>query len=153
MDFDDLYQEIILDHYRHPRNFGEGEPNCISIEHENPVCGDQIKLMLHVNKQGIVDDIVFNGRGCAISMASASMMTEQVKGKPVEEVKQIIADILNAMRGEDNADLLDQYGDLTALKGVMKFPVRVKCATLSWHALEDLLEQINSRPKQEKNSD
>jgi len=141
MDFDDFYQEIILDHYRQPRNLGEIHHSCTSVEHDNPVCGDHIKLMVHTNGEGKIDDIKFSGSGCAISMASASMMTEEVLGKSVEEVKTSIEDFVETMRGEKNADILDEYGDLSALKGVIKFPVRVKCATLSWHALKDALKE------------
>ena len=140
MAFEELYQEIILDHYKNPRNFGEGESSCTSVELDNPVCGDHIKLMVLVNDNGLLKDIMFSGDGCAISMASASMMTEEVKGKPINEVKKILQDVLTVMRGEKEPDTLDELGDLAALKGVTRFPVRVKCATLGWHALEDALE-------------
>lgn len=142
MAFDELYQEIILDHYKNPRNFGDGSPSCTAIELDNPVCGDHIRLMLHINGQGLVDDIKFNGSGCAISVASASMMTEEVLGKSVAEAKKILADVLGVARGEKEPDVLDDYGDISALKGVAKFPMRVKCATLSWHALDDALKKL-----------
>lgn len=141
MEFEDLYQEIILDHYRNPRNKGEIETGCVSVEHENPVCGDQIKLMLLVDEAQRVKSVKFSGHGCAISMASASMMTEEVQGKSVAEAQKIISTFLNVMRGETEPDVLDEQGDLMALKGVVKFPVRVKCATLAWHAMQDALGQ------------
>ncbi|MCK5739207.1 SUF system NifU family Fe-S cluster assembly protein [bacterium] len=139
MEFDDLYQEIILDHSRHPHNFGEIAGCSAQVELDNPVCGDNIQLTLLVSDDGMVEDVQFSGSGCAISMASSSMMTDLVQGKPVADVREMIQSVQKAMRGETNADNLDELGDLTALKGVIKFPVRVKCATLGWHALEDAL--------------
>ncbi len=145
MAFEDLYQEIILDHYKNPRNFGEGSPTCSAVELDNPVCGDHIKLMLHVNEEGIVDEVQFTGSGCAISMASASMMTEAIKGKKVVEVKAIAAKVIKTLRGEEPPKILENFGDVAALQGVIKFPIRVKCATLSWHALEDALAKIERK--------
>jgi nitrogen fixation NifU-like protein len=140
MEFNELYQEIILDHYKQPRNFGEGEPSCTAVELDNPTCGDHIKLMIYVDEGGIVKDLKFTGSGCAISVASSSMMTEELIGKTVDEAKEIIKNIIKIMRGEKGSDFLEEYGDISALKGVIKFPVRVKCATLSWHAAEKALE-------------
>ncbi|MFZ0389366.1 MAG: SUF system NifU family Fe-S cluster assembly protein [Calditrichia bacterium] len=145
MDFNDLYQEIILDHYKSPRNFGEGKPYCTSVELDNPVCGDHIKLTIEVNDEGIIEDAKFSGSGCAISVASASMMTEAIKGKSLEKVKQIIAEVLGVMRGEQDSEILEEYGDIFALKGVKKYPVRVKCATLSWHAAQQVIEKLNEK--------
>ena len=139
MEFDDLYQEIILDHYRHPHNFGEITACSAQVELDNPVCGDNIHLTLRVADDGRVEDVQLNGSGCAISMASSSMMTDLVKGKPIAEVRGLIQSVQMVMRGETDADDLDELGDLTVLKGVIKFPIRVKCATLGWHALEDAL--------------
>ncbi len=145
MEFEDLYQDIILDHYKNPRNFGEGSPTCTTVEHDNPVCGDHIKLMLYLNEQGKIEEVKFSGSGCAISVASASMMTEAIKGKTVEQARKIIGDVLAVMRGEKAPDVLDEYGDISALKGVIKFPVRIKCASLSWHAAEDALNRNENR--------
>jgi nitrogen fixation NifU-like protein len=145
MELDELYQDIILDHYKHPHNFGEGSPLCTDVELENPVCGDHIKLMLYVDKHDIVRDVKFTGSGCAISVASASMMTEEIKGKPVSEARKIIEEVLETMRGEKAPDLLKEHGDLAALQGVIKYPVRVKCATLAWHAVKDALEKRNKK--------
>ncbi len=140
MAFDELYQDIILDHYKHPRNFGEGEPECSVVELDNPVCGDHIRLMLLVDENNIVKDVHFSGSGCAISVASASIMTEEIKGKSLQDAKAIIEEVLQAMRGEKDAEILESHGDLIALKGIMNYPVRIKCATLSWHAVRDAIE-------------
>ena len=142
MAFEDLYQELILDHYRHPHNMGKIAQPSAEVEQENPVCGDQIKLAILTNGKGEIEDIRFEGHGCAISMASSSIMTDEVKGKPIAEVKKMITQFVQAMRGEIDADILDEYGDLTMLKGVVKFPVRVKCATMAWHALEEAIGKL-----------
>ena len=147
MEIDELYQDIILDHYKNPHNFGEGDPSCTDVELDNPVCGDHIKLMLLIDDNDIVQDVKFTGSGCAISVASASMMTEEIKGKNVQDVKNIIEDVLGTMRGDNELDHLDNHGDLIALKGVIKFPVRVKCATLAWHAVKDGLEKNKENKK------
>jgi nitrogen fixation NifU-like protein len=145
MEFDELYQDIILDHYRHPHNFGVGNPLCTHIELDNPVCGDHIKLTLEVDNDGIVKDLKFSGSGCAISVASASIMTDEIKGKTVEEAEAIIEDVLETMTGKREPDSLDKHGDLVALKGVIKFPVRVKCATLAWHAVQDAVHKYEEK--------
>jgi nitrogen fixation protein NifU and related proteins len=139
--FDDLYQEIILDHYRNPRNAAKLDHLPETAVHENPTCGDALKLIARVDAQGIVEEILFDGKGCAISMASASIMTEELKGRPVAEVRERIQGFLRIMRGEASADALDDWGDLACLKGVISYPVRVKCATLAWHALDSALRQ------------
>lgn len=134
MQLDELYKEVIMDHYRSPRNRGTLEEFTFSFELQNPTCGDVIQV------QGLLDGdkiekIAFTGEGCSISQASASMMTTLVKGKTVSEAKQIIERFLAMMRGEpgDYKDLKD----LRALQGVSKYPVRIKCATLAWHVLEE----------------
>ncbi len=144
MAFDDLYQEIILDHYRNPHNFGEIQRSCTIVEEDNPTCGDQIKLSLWVDENKTIQDIKFSGQGCAISIASASIMTETVKGKTTNEAREIADTIITTMRGEGEPDVLDEYGDLIALKGVIQFPARVKCATLAWHALEEALQKAET---------
>jgi nitrogen fixation NifU-like protein len=135
---DDLYREVILDHYRRPRNKGALEPADAVREGANPLCGDEIRLFLVV-RDGVVRDVRFDGKGCSISQASASMMTERVKGRPVAEVRRLIAAFKGMMRGTAAEDDL---GDLVALQGVRKFPVRVKCATLGWITLEDALAEL-----------
>ena len=135
MAFDDLYQEIILDHYRNPRN--SADLSFISDEnvHENPSCGDSVKIHAVV-KDGKVEKLEFDGKGCAISVASASMMTDLLAGKTVDEAKRVIARFEAIMRGEGEVSELEEWGELAALSGVIDFPLRVKCATLSWHALD-----------------
>ena len=141
MSLDDLYRETILDHYSHPRNKGVLEGADVTGEGANPLCGDEITIFLMV-RDGVVRDVRFDGKGCSISQASASMMTEQIKGRPVEEARGLIAAFKAMMHGEPaNGDL----GDLEALQGVRKFPVRVKCATLGWVTLEGALEELASR--------
>ena len=138
---EDLYREIILDHYRTPRNRGELEPPAVSVEGHNPLCGDEIRIFLDV-KDGMVTDVKFSGSGCSISQSSASMMTNAVKGKSVDDVKAIVRKFKHMMTVEEDAAPLDEnvkLGDLEALQGVVKFPVRIKCATLSWNTLVDAL--------------
>ncbi len=138
---EDLYREIILDHYRTPRNRGELEPPAVSVEGHNPLCGDEIRIFLDV-KDGTVTDVKFSGSGCSISQSSASMMTNAVKGKSVDDVKAIVRKFKHMMTVEEDAAPLDEnvkLGDLEALQGVVKFPVRIKCATLSWNTLVDAL--------------
>ena len=138
---EDLYREIILDHYRTPRNRGELEPPAGSGEGHNPLCGDEIRIFLDV-KDGVVTDVKFSGSGCSISQSSASMMTNAVKGKSVDDVKAIVRKFKHMMTVEDDETPVDEdvkLGDLEALQGVVKFPVRIKCATLSWNTLVDAL--------------
>jgi len=138
MSLEDLYREVILDHYRSPRNRGELADATVVVELNNPVCGDEIKVYLKV-ENGAVRDIRFGGRGCSISQSSASMMTEAVKGKPLSEALDMVNRFKAMVRGEISADEAN-LGDLEALSGVSKFPVRVKCAVLSWEALRRGLE-------------
>ncbi len=139
MSLDALYQEIILEHYKNPRNFGKLDESRAKAHYENPSCGDQIDLQILINDDNVVEDIRFQGRGCAISQASASLMTEAVKGKRLDEVEKIIESFTSLMTGE--GEITVDLGDLEALEGVKKFPVRVKCAMLSWTALKSLLER------------
>ncbi len=132
MALDDLYREVILDHYRHPRNRGRLDPSDLAVEGANPLCGDELSLFVRL-RDGRVEDVRFEGHGCSISQASASMMTEAIKGKTLEDVRALVAQFKGMMHGQEAADDL---GDLDALQGVRKFPVRIKCATLSWVALE-----------------
>jgi nitrogen fixation NifU-like protein len=134
-DFDDLYQEIVLDHYRSPRNKARLDNVPESMVHENPSCGDSIKLEVIRGSDGRLSGIRFDGRGCAISTASASLMTEKLKGLSVEEARSVADSFIKSLRGDGPIEALDGMGDLAAFKGVAKFPVRVKCATLAWHAL------------------
>jgi nitrogen fixation NifU-like protein len=135
MDFADLYQEIILDHYRKPRNAAVLDHIPDTMAHENPACGDSLKLEVVVDASGIVERVRFDGKGCAISTASASIMTEQVRGRSVEQARGLAEKFIHTLRGEKPAETLDSLDELVAFKGVISFPVRVKCATLAWHAL------------------
>ena len=138
---EDLYREIILDHYRTPRNRGELEPPAVRAEGHNPLCGDEIQIYVSVNN-GVVDNVTFSGSGCSISQSSASMMTAAVKGKKVEEVRAIVRKFKHMMTIDDDDTPVDEsvkLGDLEALQGVVKFPVRIKCATLGWNTLLDAL--------------
>lgn len=137
MALDDLYREVILDHYAHPRNRGRLDPSDVSVEGANPLCGDELSLYVRL-RDGRVEDARFEGRGCSISQASTSMMTEAIKGKTLEEVRALVAQFKGMMHGQEVAEDL---GDLAALQGVRKFPVRIKCATLSWVALEQGLDE------------
>jgi nitrogen fixation NifU-like protein len=130
---EELYREVILDHYRHPRNRGRLEGRgTASVDLQNPTCGDEVRLSVALNG-GRISDVRFEGRGCSISMASASMMTEAVKGRTVDDAVALQAAFKAMLRGEPADE--QRLGDLVALSGVAKFPVRVKCATLAWNAL------------------
>jgi nitrogen fixation NifU-like protein len=143
MSLTDLYREVILDHFRTPRNKGHLDAPDRHAEGTNPLCGDEIQIDLAVS-DGVVSDVRIDGQGCSISQASASMMTEAIKGKSIEEI-QSLADTFNQLMTSDDTDILDPdrpgavLGDLEALQGVREFPVRIKCATLSWHTMLDAL--------------
>ncbi len=142
---DDLYREIILDHYRTPRNRGELAPPAVKAEGFNPLCGDEITVYLDVTN-GVITDIKLTGHGCSISQASSSLMSAAVKGKPLEDVRRTIESV-KAMLTEgaevatDTASLRS-LGELAALSGVSKFPVRIKCATLAWNTLVQALDEL-----------
>jgi len=133
-ELDELYKEIILDHYRFPRN--KADLSHINDEHlhENPSCGDSLKLELIMGEDGRIETLRFDGHGCAISTASASLMSERLIGKTAEQGRRLIDVFLSVLRGEESSDSLKEWGDLMALGGVARFPLRVKCATLAWHA-------------------
>ncbi len=133
MQLDDLYRQVIMDHYTRPRNQGQLDEADLTIDLKNPTCGDEITLQVLV-RDGLVDDVRFHGSGCSISMASASMMTEAIKGQLVERAMELSREFRNMMKGAE-ADY-DCLGELEALSGVAKFPARIKCATLAWNALE-----------------
>ncbi len=144
---EDLYREIILDHYRTPRNRGElAVPPARHAEGHNPLCGDEITVFLDVAEQNGVDvisDVKIAGQGCSISQSSASMMSAAVKGKSVREVRALVRKFKGMMSidtGEDDPEVDVLLGDLEALQGVVKFPVRIKCATLAWNTLIEALD-------------
>lgn len=139
-DLQDLYQDIIMDHNRRPRNFGPVEQPTHKKEGYNPLCGDQIELELKI-VDGIVVDVGFTGVGCAISKSSASMMTEEIKGKTLEVVTSMFEQFRRMITVNNENDLdVDLLGDLEILQGVSRYPARIKCATLSWHTLNSALE-------------
>ncbi|TMU84502.1 SUF system NifU family Fe-S cluster assembly protein [Bacillus sp. BHET2] len=131
---DQLYRQVIMDHYKNPRNKGSLEDGSFTIDMNNPTCGDRIHLTLKV-EDGVVSDAKFDGEGCSISMASASMMTQAVKGKDIEKALKLSKIFSDMMQGNDYDDDVD-LGDIEALQGVAKFPARIKCATLAWKAME-----------------
>ena len=139
-DLQDLYQDIIMDHNRRPRNFGPVEQPTHKKEGYNPLCGDQIELELKI-VDGIVVDVGFTGVGCAISKSSASMMTEEIKGKTLEVVTSMFEQFRRMITVNNESDLdVDLLGDLEILQGVSRYPARIKCATLAWHTLNSALE-------------
>jgi nitrogen fixation NifU-like protein len=143
---EDLYREIILDHYKSPRNRGTLEPPAVRTEGHNPLCGDEIEVYLLVS-DGIVTDIKIGGQGCSISQSSASMMSAAVKGKPVADVRALISRFKHMMSIDDEGaepDTSAPLGDLEALQGVVKFPVRIKCAVLSWNTLAEALDTASA---------
>ena len=152
MNLKELYQEIILDHGKNPRNLRKSENFNKDAEGYNPLCGDKVHIYLKLNEKKKVEDISFEGQGCAISMASASIMTDLVKGKEEFEVKEIISDFLDMIKEKDELsnNILhnDEKTKLMCLSGVKQYPMRVKCATLSWHTLTSAInnfeEEINT---------
>lgn len=154
---EDLYREIILDHYRSPRNRGELEaPPAHRTEGFNPLCGDEVVVYVMVDGEGRIDDIKINGQGCSISQSSASMMSAAVKGRTIDEARALTATFKSMMSiheqdiGGDGSEAEPaddvtaemKLGDLEALRGVVKFPVRIKCATLSWNTLTQALDEV-----------
>jgi len=145
---EDLYREIILDHYRSPRNRGElPTPPATVAQGHNPLCGDEITVYLQLDGD-VVDDVKVDGQGCSISQSSASMMTQAIKGRSVAEVKAMVRRFKSMMSietddGEPDGDTV-ALGDLEALQGVVKFPVRIKCATLAWNTLVQALDEPSS---------
>ena len=146
MNLKELYQEIILDHGKNPRNLGKFENFNKDAKGHNPLCGDKVHLFLKLDVNKNVNDISFEGEGCAISMASASIMTDLMKGKREKEAKEIIDKFLDMIKEKDdiNTNLLeeDEKTKLMSLGGVKNYPMRVKCATLSWHALSSALNDF-----------
>ena len=148
MELRELYQEIILDHGKNPRNRGQ----CKKFNHQakghNPLCGDKVHIFLNMNKEKKVENISFEGDGCAISLASASILTEIIKGKDFNVVKKIIHDFINMVKTNSNFSINslsdDQKTTIMSLSGVKQFPMRVKCATMAWHTLTSALDGKNN---------
>lgn len=134
-----LYQQLILEHYRNPRNKGELEENTVEVHMRNPTCGDEIKLQLRLEGDQVTE-ARFTGQGCSISQASVSMMTQQLQGAPVEEALELARKFTRLMHGDEEPAKDRSLGDLRALQGVSRFPVRVKCALLGFDALQEALQ-------------
>ena len=139
-DLEELYQEVILDHSRRPRNFGELPDAAVRVHGDNPSCGDEIHLAVKFDGNGGLQEIKFTGHGCAISQASASLMTMKLKGKSREEVLEMLHAFHDLVTNETN-EAPKKLGDLRVMRGVRNFPLRVKCAMLAWRAVEQALEQ------------
>ena len=152
MDLKELYQDIILEHGKSPKNFGKCEKYTHEAKGHNPLCGDQVHVYLKLNNEKNVDNVTFEGSGCAISIASTSIMTELVKGKSLEAAKKIVIDFLNMIKNTQEIksnDLdEDQKIKIMSLSGVKQYPMRVKCATLAWHtftsAINGKKEEVNT---------
>ena len=153
MDLKQLYQDIILEHGKSPRNFGRCKKHTHEAKGYNPLCGDKVQIFLNLNKEKKVENLTFEGSGCAISMASASIMTDLVKGKEETEVKEIVKDFLVMIK--ENPELKSKNLDenqktkLMCLSGVKQYPMRVKCATLSWHTLVSAFDDRKEEVKTE----
>lgn len=136
---DALYKEIILEHHKDPRNHGLLDTATASIQKHNPLCGDNVTVQIKLSDdKKLLEDIKFSGSGCSISVASASILTDEVKGQPVERALTLIEQFRGVMQGNEKPEVLE--GDVEALTGVRQFPVRIKCALLAWSALKELLE-------------
>ena len=146
-DMRELYQSVILDHSKEPRNFGRPETVSHRSRGDNPLCGDKIEIFLDI-ADGTVRDITFEGAGCAISTASASIMTQAVKGKSVEEVRRMFEGFHEMVTGDPStvAEVAPDLGKLAVFSGVREYPVRVKCATLAWHTLNAALAAQTEEP-------
>ena len=153
MDLKDLYQEIILDHGKNPRNLAKVDNYNKDAKGNNPLCGDNVHVYLRLNENKKVEDIAFEGHGCAFSMASASIMTDMVRGKEENEVKEIVTHFLGMIKEKDSLETNilkdDEKTKLMSLSGVKQYPMRVKCATLSWHTLTSALDNSDQIIKTE----
>ena len=145
MELKELYQEIILDHGKNPRNKGKCEGYTNEAKAHNPLCGDRIHIYLKLNNEKTIEDLSFEGDGCAISLASASILTEVTKGKDLSFIKKISEDFLNMIKNKTKITLNslteDQITTISSLAGVQEFPMRVKCATMAWHTLLSAVEK------------
>jgi nitrogen fixation NifU-like protein len=138
----ELYQQVILDHNKNPRNFHRPDATNREQQGHNPLCGDELQIYLYVDEDDVIQDIGFEGSGCAISKASASLMTDALKGKPAAAARDLFERFRQVVTGEVEAELIDdaQIGKLVVFAGVREFPMRVKCATLAWHTMRSALD-------------
>ena len=145
MELKELYQEIILDHGKNPRNKSKCEGYTNDAKAHNPLCGDKVHIYLKLNNEKSIEDLSFEGEGCAISLASASILTEVTKGKDLSFIKKISEDFLNMIKNKSKITLNslteDQVTTITSLSGVQEFPMRIKCATMAWHTLLSAIEK------------
>jgi nitrogen fixation NifU-like protein len=145
MELKELYQEIILDHGKNPRNKGRCEGYTNDAKAHNSLCGDKVHIYLKLNNEKLIEDLSFEGEGCAISLASASILTELTKGKDLSFIKKLSEDFLNMIKNKTKITLNsltdDQVTTITSLSGVQEFPMRVKCATMAWHTLLSAVEE------------
>ena len=142
---DDLYRDIILEHHRNPHNYGELEPADVSVDGVNPLCGDECHLTFNL-RDGIISEILASPRGCAISRASTSMMTDAIKGKSLEEAREAVDKFKHMMLGPGTAaDLPEEMEDIEALEGVKVLPARIKCAILSWETLVEGMKEVEEK--------
>ena len=148
MDLKQLYQDIILEHGKSPRNFGKCEKYTHKAKGHNPLCGDQVQIYVKLDNKKKVEDLTFEGSGCAISIASTSIMTELVKGKTYEIAKKLLKNFINMIKNTDEIKLEnldeDQKTKIMSLSGVKQYPMRVKCATLAWHTLTSAIDEKNN---------
>ena len=144
-ELEELYQQVLLDHSKRPRNYGEIAEGAVHVHGDNPSCGDEIHLHVRFGPDGKVDDVKFTGQGCAISQASASMMTMKLKGKSREEATEMLHAFQDLVT-KDVAEPARSLGDLRLMQGVRKFPQRVKCAMLAWRAFEQALGEEGESP-------
>ncbi len=138
-ELNDLYQQVILDHNKKPRNFRKPEVFNRTAQGHNPLCGDQLTVYLQLDN-GVISDVAFEGSGCAISKAAASMMTQALKGKTTDETNRLFTEFHQMVTGDEDEETPDDLGNLRIFSGVREFPVRVKCATLPWHTFKAALE-------------
>ena len=145
MDFEELYQEVILDHARRPRNYSEMPDADAHVHANNPMCGDDVTVHVKFDATGALEAVSFTGNGCSICMASASMMTQKLKKKGRDESKDLMHTFHEMLTAEKEPEADKRLGDLQLLRGVRKFPLRVKCATLAWHALQEALDKPQAK--------
>ena len=147
MNLESMYQELILEHYKHPQGKGLRSPSDVEVHHVNPTCGDEINLRVHI-VDGTLVDVSYDGQGCSISQASASVMWELVQGQPVSDALKVAAEFLALMQSKGSLQGDEEVlGDAVAFSGVSKFPARVKCALLPWMALKDAVVQVQMKEK------
>ena len=144
MDLYDLYQEVIVDHNRSPRNYGKLENGNCQADGFNPLCGDEFHLSMLLDDDSIIQDIRFEGHGCAISTASASIMTELLVGKTIDEVRHLFAAFHDMVTSSNESKSIEDLGKASVLQGVREFPARVKCATLAWHTVMAAINRDNN---------